>query len=116
MYWSDFVANLQRLNYRYPILRNIGRLYRSTDVAREYSEARYDLEEEGLKYSRVHRTKPIFTRAATGTPRVFTGTHVIEDRIRPWHSSAQTGLLSELFGAQQCFSVSTEDRRSITAV
>ena len=33
MYWSDFVANLQRPNYRYPILRNIGRSYRSTDVA-----------------------------------------------------------------------------------
>ena len=45
-----------------------------------------------------------------------TGTHVIEDRTRPWHSSAQTGLLSGLFGAQQCFSVPTEDRRSIAAV
>ena len=33
MYCSDFVANLQRPNYRYPILRNIGRSYRSTDVA-----------------------------------------------------------------------------------
>ena len=33
MYWSGFVANLQRPNYRYPILRNIGRSYRSTDVA-----------------------------------------------------------------------------------
>ena len=106
VYWSDFVANLQRLNYRYPILRNIGRSYRSTDVANNQ-------EKERLKYSRVHRANPVFTRAAKGTPRVFTGTHVIEDRTRPWHSY---GLHSGLVGAQQCFSVSTEDHRSIAAV
>ena len=34
----------------------------------------------------------------------------------PWHSCAQTGLLSEMFGALQFVSVSTEDRRSIAAV
>ena len=67
-------------------------------------------------YSRVHRAKPVFPRAATSTPRVFTGTRVIKGRTRPWHSCAQTGLLSELFGALQFVSVSTEDRRSIAAV
>ena len=51
----------------------------------------------------MHRAKAVFPRAATSTPRVFTGTRVIKGRTRPWHSCAQTGLLSELFSALQFF-------------
>ena len=60
-------------------------------------------------YSRVHRTKPVFTRAARGTPRVFTGTHVIEDRTRPWHKLGSEALPRDCFAAfcvvPVCFSI-----------
>ena len=53
--------------------------------------------------------KPVFTRAATGTPRVFTGTHVIEDRTRLWHKMGSEALPRDCFSAfcavSLCFSI-----------
>ena len=97
------------------MLRNIGRLHRSTDASNIpfIGEASYDLEKEGLKYSRVHRAKLAFPRAATGTPSLFTGTSVIE--IGHALALMRTNRAPQL-GALQYFSVSTEDRRSIAAV
>ena len=39
------------------------------------------------------------SRAATGTPRVFTGTRVIEDRTRPWHKLGSEALPMDCFPA-----------------
>ena len=78
------------------MLRNIGRFYRSTDASNIpfRGEASYDLAISGERVTQ--------SEAGLSRPRVFTGTRVIKGRTRPWHSCAQTGLLS---GALQFFSV-----------
>ena len=101
------MAKLYHRNYRRPMLRNIGR---STDASNIpfIGEASYDLATSGervtqVQYSRVHRAKPVFPRAATGTPRVFTG------YSRDQRSDTPLGLLSDCFpvfcAVPVCFSI-----------
>ena len=80
--------NLQRLNYRYPILRNIGRSYRSTDVANIpfRGEARGDLAiSGGSTLECTERSRSLQGQLWARQESLPVCTRVIEDRTRPWH-------------------------------